>query len=172
MISFKCVVVIKYVFQMGARYGVHFIRQWSTNLYFIFSVWYNTMHPRESSVTTTTGILIHSVESPSMVDPQWHIWYWGSKWNLDTVCWSAVGCEWCTTSVYFGITYVCFIPSTLPIFPVESQYLLQDFSFLSKVSFEEHIQNLQKISCWFKIWMGFVGPILIKLWTSSIWGFL
>ena len=114
----------------------------------------------------------HSVESPSTVDPQWDIWYWGSKWNLHTVCWSAVGCEWGTTSVYFGITYVCFIPSRLPVFAVEPQYLLQDFLFLSKVSFEGHIQNLQIISCWFKIWMGFVGPKLIKLWTSSIWGFL
>ena len=115
---------------------------------------------------------LHSVESPSMVDPQWDIWYWGSKWNLHTVCWSAVGCEWATTSVYFGITYVCFIPSRLPVFAVEPQYLLQDFLFLSKVSFEGHIQNLQKISCWFKIWMRFVGPILIKVWTSSIWGFI
>ena len=114
----------------------------------------------------------HSVESPSMVDPQWNIWYWGSKWNLHTVCWRAVGCEWGTTSVYFGITYVCFIPSRLPVFAVEPQYLLQYFLFLSKVSFELHIQNIQKSSCWFKIWMGFVGPILIKLWTSSIWGFL
>ena len=106
----------------------------------------------------------HSVESPSIVDPQWDICYWGSKWNLHTVCWSAVGCEWGTTSVYFGITYVCFIP-------VAPQYLLQDFLFLSKVSFEGHIQNLQNISCWFKIWMRFVGPILIKLWTSCIRGF-
>ena len=113
---------------------------------------------------------MHSVESPSMVDTQWNIWYWGSKWNLHTVCWSAVGCEWGTTSVYFGITYVCFIPSRRPVFAVEPQYLLQYFLFLSKVSFELHIQNLQKISCWFKIWMGFVGPILIKLWTSFIWG--
>ena len=114
----------------------------------------------------------HSVESPSMVDPQWNIWYWGSKWNLHTVCWSAIGCEWGTTSVYFGITYVCFIPSRLPVFAVEPQYLVQYVLFLSKVSFELHIKNLQKISCWFKIWIGFVGPILIKLWTSSIWGFL
>ena len=114
----------------------------------------------------------HSVESPSTLDPQWDTWYWGSKWNLHTVCLSAVGCEWGTTSVYFGITYVCFIPSRLPVFAVEPQYLLQDFLFLSKVSFEGHIENLQKISCWFKIWMGFVGPKLIKLWTSSIWGFL
>ena len=87
---------------------------------------------------------VHSVESPSMVDPQWDIWYWGSKWNLHTVCWSAVGCEWGTTSVYFGITYVCFVPSRLPVFAVEPQYLLQDFLFLSKVSFQGHIQNLQK----------------------------
>ena len=127
-------------------------------------------------VTKTSVAMVstvcHSVESPSTVDPQWDIWYWGSKWNLHTVCWSAVGCEWGTTSVYFGITYVCFIPSRLPVFAVEPQYLLQDFLFLSKVSFEGHIQNLQKISCWFKIWMGFVGPKLIELWTSSIWGFL
>ena len=117
-------------------------------------------------------IFMHSVESPSMVDPQWNIWYWGSKWILHTVCWSVVGCEWGTTSVYFGITYVCFIPSRLPVFAVEPQYLLQYFLFLSKVSFELHIQNLQKISCWFKIWMGFVGPILIQLWTSSIFSCL
>ena len=115
----------------------------------------------------------HSVEFPSTADPQWDIWYWGSNWNLHTVCWSVVGCEWGTTSVNFGITYVCFIPSGLPVFAVEPQYLQYlDFLFLSKVSFEGHIQNLQKISCWSKIWMGFVGPKLIKLWTSSIWGFL
>ena len=131
--------------------------------------------PMNLAIWGPTGIrawLIHSVESPSMVDPQWDIWYWGSKWNLHTVCWSAVGCEWGTTSVYFGITYVCFIPTRLPVFAVEPKYLLQCFLFLSKVSFELHIQNLQKISCWFKIWMGFVWPILIELWTSSIWGFL
>ena len=119
----------------------------------------------------TRGVTPHNVESPSMVDPQYDLWYWGSKWNLLTVCWSAVGCEWGTTSVYFGITYVCSVPSRLHVFAVEPQYLLQDFLFLSKVSFEGHIQNLQKISCWFKIWMRFVGPILIKLWTSCIWGF-
>ena len=74
----------------------------------------------------------HSVESSSTVDPQWDIWYWGSKWNLHTVCWSAVGCEWGTTSIYFGITYVCLIPSRLPVFAVEPQYLLQDFFIFGK----------------------------------------
>ena len=74
----------------------------------------------------------------------WNIWHWGSKWNLHTVCWDAVGCKWGTTSVYFGITYVCFIPSGLPVFGVEPQYRHQDFIFLWKVSFEGHIQKLQK----------------------------
>ena len=74
----------------------------------------------------------HGVESPSMIDPQWNIWYWGSKWNLHTVCWGAVGCEWGTTSVYFGVNYVCFIPSRLPVFAVEPQYRLQDFFILVK----------------------------------------
>ena len=87
-------------------------------------------------------LYFHSVEFPRVVDPQWNIWYWASKWNLHTVCWGAVGCEWGTNSVYFGITYVCVIPSKLPVFVVEPQYRLQDFSFLSKVSFEGHIQNL------------------------------
>ena len=61
---------------------------------------------------------MHSVESPSRVDPQWNILYWGCKWNLHTVCCDAVGCEWGTISVYFEMTYVCFIPSRLPVFAV------------------------------------------------------
>ena len=89
----------------------------------------------------------HSVESPSMVDSQWNIWHWGSKWNLHTVCWDGVGCQWGTSSVYFGITYVCFIPSRLPVFAVEPQYRHQDFSYLSKLSFEGHIKNLYWLSC-------------------------
>ena len=93
---------------------------------------------------TSSKDVLHSVESPSMVDPQWNIWYWGSKWNLHTVCWGAVGCEWGTTSVYFGITYVCFIPSRLPVLAVEPKYRLQDFLVLLNVLFEGHIQNLQK----------------------------
>ena len=82
--------------------------------------------------------------------------------------WLWVGHNLCLLWDYLCLLY----PSRLPVFAVEPQYLLQDFLFLSKVSFEGHIQNLQKISCWFKIWMEFVGPKLIKLWTSSISGFL
>ena len=72
---------------------------------------------------------VHSVESPSMVDPQWNIRYWGSKWNLHTVCWDAVGCEWGTASVYFGITYVCFIPSRLPLFALSHSTDIKIFNF-------------------------------------------
>ena len=86
----------------------------------------------------------HSIESPGTLDPQWNIWYWGSKWNVHTVCRDAVGCGWATTSVYFRITYVCFIPSRLPVFAVEPRYRLQYFLFLCKESFEGHTQHLQK----------------------------
>ena len=108
---------------------------------------------------------------PSSVDPQWNILYWGSKWNLCTFCWDAIGYVWGTTSVYFGITCVSFIFSRLPVITVEPQYQHRDF--LVKVSFEGHTHRIfKKNSCWFKFWMGFVGQLLIKLRTSSIGGFL
>ena len=87
----------------------------------------------------------HSVESPSMVDPKWNTWQWGSKWNLHTVCWGAVGCKWGTTSVYFGITYVCFIPSRLPVFAVEPQYRHQHcFIFVKSIIWGTHTKSLKK----------------------------
>ena len=46
----------------------------------------------------------------------------------------------------------------------------KNFIFVKSIIWRTHTKS-SKISCWFKIWMGFVGPILIKLWTSSIWGF-
>ena len=112
-----------------------------------------TFHSHETAISIYPGnLLLHAVAIKSPV--RWDVpkversenrnQNWGSKWNLHTVCWSAVGCEWGTTSVYFGIAYVCFIPSRLPVFVVELQCLLQDFFILSKVSFEGPIQNLQK----------------------------
>ena len=146
---------------LGCRVWIHFLTRVNKPEWIM--IWYESMW----AILTMTGcidviivkmikmtIIIHSVESPSMVDPQWSIWHWGSKWNLRTVCWDAVGCEWGTTSVYFGITYICFIPSRLPVFAVEPQYRHQEFLFLSKVSYEGHIHNLQKISCWFKFKWG------------------
>ena len=36
----------------------------------------------------------HSVDTPSMVDLQWNMLYWGSWCIFHRVCWGAVGCEW------------------------------------------------------------------------------
>ena len=107
--------------------------------------------------------LQHSVESPRMVDPQWNIWYWGSKWNLHTVCWSAVGCEWGTTSVYFGITYVCFIPSRLPVFAVEPQYLLQYFFYFCQ---KYHLNYTYKIFKKFHVGLKFEWGLQDQYWLS------
>ena len=74
-----------------------------------------------------------------------------------------------TTSIYFGITYVCFIPRILRVFVMALKY--QHRFFNVKISFEWQKQNLQKIPCWFTIWIGFVEQILIKLETSFICGF-
>ena len=114
----------------------------------------------------------NSIEIPSVVDPQWNILYGWSRWILITVCLGAVGCEWGTTSVYFGIIDVCFIPRILPVFAVGPKYQHWSFLFMSKISFQWHKQTLQRIPCRFKTLMGFVEQILIKLKTSLIWGFL
>ena len=98
--------------------------------------WFYPVYSYKHRILFSAGLLLillwPSVESPSKVDLQWNIWYWGSKWNLHTVCWDAVGCELGTTSVYFGITYVCFIPSRLPVFVVEPQYRHQYFFIFVK----------------------------------------
>ena len=121
-------------------------------------------------ITTFTWYLtsIHSVESPGMVDPQWKIWYWGSKWNLHTVCWDTVGSEWSTTSVYLGITYVFSLvdfrslllsPSTdFKIFHFCQKYHLKDIL----------LKSLKKNSCWFKIWMGFVVRLPFGVFFSCM----
>ena len=71
-----------------------------------------------------------------------------------------------------GITYVCFIHSRLPVFAVEPQYQHRDFLiFVESIIWKTHTHS-SKTSCWFTIWMGSVRPILIKLRTFSIWGFL
>ena len=45
------------------------------------------------------------------------------------------------------------------------------FYFCQKYRLKD-TRKIFKNSCRFKTWMGFVGQILIKLGTSSIWGFL
>ena len=134
----------------------------NTRQYHNISIWLLNTHTTVSRWILFTLHNSRSVESPSMVDPQWNIWYWGSKWNLHTVCWDVVVCEWGTTSVYFGITYVCFIPSRLSVFAVEPQYRHQDLLFLKKVSFERHIQNLQK----FHVGLKFKWGLQDQHWVS------
>ena len=115
----------------------------------------------------------HSVENPRIYSVEYIVLRVQVKFAC-TVCWGVVGCDWGTTCVYFGIIHVCLILSRLPVYTVEPQYQHWDFLLLSNhanVSFEGHTKSLKK-SCQFKIWMGFVGQILIKLRTFSIWGFL
>ena len=101
--------------------------------------------------------------------------------NFYTVGWGVVGCEWGTISVHFRITYVCSIPRILLVFAVGPQYFLSlpwgpstsiIFLFVWKTSFDGHKQNIKKLTFRFKIWMSFVGQILIKLVTLYIRGFL
>ena len=133
----------------------------------------NLVHHAPSRLTIILSIqTLLSVETPSKVDPQWNILYRGSRWILITACLGAVGCEWGTTPVYFGVIYVCFVPRILPVFVVGPKYQHPFFLFMSRISFEGHKQILQKIPCRFKTWMGLVGQILIKLKTSFIRGFL
>ena len=121
------------------------LNNWIIYIYVRFMVAYTLFEGTLSRIICeyaqhfVTYLVSHSVESPSMVDPQWNIWYWGSKWNLQTVGWDAVGCEWGTTSVYFGITYICFVPCRLPVFVVEPPYRHRDFFiFVKSINWRRH----------------------------------
>ena len=116
-------------------------------------------------------LCFHSVEAPSIVESQWNMLYWGSRWTFHTVCWGAVGCEWGATFVYFGIIYVCFIPIILHVFDMGPQYQHWFFYSCQKYHLKDKRKIFKNIPCWYKTWMGVVTQILIKLETSSIWGF-
>ena len=106
----------------------------------LIDTWCN--HPVGTSKCLFRSI---ALKPPHTVDPQRNTLYWEAKWNLHTVCWGAVGCEWGTTSFLFGITYVFFIFSRIPVFNVEPQNQHRDFFlFLSKIWFKGHTQNLKK----------------------------
>ena len=70
-----------------------------------------------------------ALKSPNMVDPQVEYIVLRAKWIFQAVCWGVAGFEWGRTSVYFRITYVCFIPGRLPVFAVSSQYQHRHFFF-------------------------------------------
>ena len=114
----------------------------------------------------------HSIESPSMVDPPWNIICIEGPSEISTqsaeVRLAVSGAQPLFTLglLMLALSLVDFLSLLLSPIPTSR------FLFLSKVSFEGHIQNLQKNSYCFKIWMGCVGPILITLGMSSVWGFL
>ena len=100
---------------------------------------------RSLRIQVSTGIrYLHIVENSSVVDLQWSMLYWGSKYNFHTVCWDVVGCEWGKTSVYYGITHVCFNPGILPDFvggPITNSY----FYWCQNIA-EKHKHNTWKQS--------------------------
>ena len=99
----------------------------------------------------------------------WNILYWGSRRIFHTVCWCATGCEWGTTFVNFGITYVCFDPIILPLLAMGPSTNIYYFCLCQKC----HLKDKSKIFENFHVGlMGFVEQLLVKLEMSSIWGFL
>ena len=99
--------------------------------------------------------------------PVWGFPIWiypggGSSWIFHTLSWSAVHCEWGTTSVCLGINYVCSAPGGLPVINRGPKCLHKKKSLLSVASFEYHHQNLWKKSCRFKPLMDVIGQISMK----------
>ena len=95
-------------------------------------------------VMTSLPYDTHSVETPSLVDPQWNILYWRSKWTFHTFCLGAVGCEWRTTSVYFGVAlFALWLVNFLFLLWAPSTNICFCFSFFPKAPFEGHT-NLRK----------------------------
>ena len=74
-------------------------------------------------------------------------------------------------NIIFCYCQKCYLKDPNKIFK-KFQVTISIFIFMSKMLFEGPKQNLQKIPCRFKTWMGFVGQIWIKLEASFIWGFL
>ena len=108
----------------------------------------------------------HSVETPSMVDPQWNIVL---KVEVNFAQSAEMRLAVCGGQYLFTLRLPMFALSLVDFLsfcgcPVPTSI----FYFFVKVPFEGQTQNL----CSLKTWMGFVGQILIKLGTSSIWGCL
>ena len=97
---------------------------------------------------TSVRIVNRSTESVHI----YSVWY---TINLHTLCWSAVGCEWGTTFVYFGITYVCFIPSRHPVFA-------GFFYFCQKY----HLKDTYKIFRKFHVGLKFEWGLKDQYWLS------
>ena len=99
----------------------------------------------------------HSVETPSVVDPQWYILYWGSK-SAEVGLLVYWGQHLLTMGLLmFAFSWVDFLSLLWsPSIDIEIFYFRQicHLKYNTKSS-----QN----SCWFKMWMCLVGQIFIKL---------
>ena len=108
----------------------------------------------------------HSIESPSMVDPQWHtcIWYWGSKWNLHTVCWGAVGYEWSGAQPLFTVGLLMFALSLVDFLSLllSPSINIKTFNFCQKY----HLKNTYKICKKFHAGLKFEWGLWDLCWLS------
>ena len=108
--------------------------------YFHEMVWWNTQMWSSSKKTWTIYFLnIHSVESRNMVDPQWNIWFLKVQVKFAH---SLLKCGWLWVGHHLCLLWDCFIPSRLPVFDVEPQYLLQYFLFFCQ---KYHLNYTYKI---------------------------
>ena len=78
---------------------------------------------------------LHRVENPNTVDPRWNRLCWGSKWNLHTVCWGAVGCEWGTTTEAQRYHCIYNLPPWVLFYHREIYFTAARFIFLPPVLF-------------------------------------
>ena len=111
-------------------------------------------------------MLPHSIESPNMVDPQWHtcIWYWGSKWNLHTVCWGAVGYEWSGAQPLFTLGLLMFALSLVDFLSLllSPSIDIKTFYFCQKY----HLKNTYKIFKKFHAGLKFEWGLWDPCWLS------
>ena len=82
----------------------------------------------------------HSVETPSMVDPQWHMLYWGSRCNFP---YSRLRCGWLWVGDNLCLLLKYFLslpwgPSTIVVFYLCQKYHLKDTNKIFKILMYTH----------------------------------
>ena len=104
-----------------------------TSLTIVYSTVYSRCRSKKTSKLHVTGLCEENspvtgefpAQGPVMrkkIPSYVIILYWRSRCIFHTVWWGVVVCEWATTSVYFEISYGCFIPRILPVFAIRPHY--------------------------------------------------
>ena len=112
----------------------------------------------------------HSVEDPSMRVPHLDISRWGSSWIFHTLSWSAVHCEWGTTSVCLGNNYACSAPGGLPVInrgpkcQHKKIIIVRGIIWISPSKFMKKIMQIQTLNGCYRTNIDEVGNIFY-------WGF-